>query len=202
MTSDKCDLRNEQQREKREESRERSEESRERQSRGRGKSEEEKREERREEREERREKREDRPKEAARGPQMRPPEVPTRGADPFLHHTAPCWDLWWPHLGTEGRGKRAEKRKKREERKWPPARFTAFLRCPVTTSMRTQKTPTRVRGSFSQKCRKAEGATKMVASSIPCISAVSRGHLKEVLKIRGGHRNCSKLESLHFFGAP
>ena len=48
-----------------------------------------KREERREEREERREKTEYRPKEAARGPQMRPPEVPTRGTDPFLHHTAP-----------------------------------------------------------------------------------------------------------------
>ena len=63
MTSAKSDLRNEQQREKREESREK--------------------------REERREKTEDRPKEAARGPQMRPPEVPTRGTDPFLHHTAP-----------------------------------------------------------------------------------------------------------------
>ena len=48
-----------------------------------------KREERREEREERREKKADRPKETARGPQMRPPEVPTRGAGPFLHHAAP-----------------------------------------------------------------------------------------------------------------
>ena len=28
----------------------------------------------------------------------------------------------------------AEKREKREERKWPPARFPAFLRCPVATS--------------------------------------------------------------------
>ena len=36
--------------------------------------------------------------------------------------------------------------------KWPPARIPAFLRCPVTTSMRTQKTSTSVRGSFSQKC--------------------------------------------------
>ena len=43
----------------------------------------EKREERREEREERREKTEDRPKEAARGPQMRPPE----GDQPF---STPC----------------------------------------------------------------------------------------------------------------
>ena len=49
----------------------------------------EKREERREEREERREKTEDRPQETARGPHMRPPEVPTRGTDPFLHHAAP-----------------------------------------------------------------------------------------------------------------
>ena len=43
----------------------------------------EKREERREEREERREKTEDSPKEAARGPQMRPPE----GDQPF---STPC----------------------------------------------------------------------------------------------------------------
>ena len=46
------------------------------------------REERREKSEERREKRADTPKEAARGFQMRPPEVPTRGTNPFLHHTA------------------------------------------------------------------------------------------------------------------
>ena len=39
----------------------------------------EKREERREKREETREKTEDRPKEAARGPKMRPPEVPPEG---------------------------------------------------------------------------------------------------------------------------
>ena len=70
---------------------------------------------------------------------MRLPEVPTRGADPLLHHTAPCWDLWWPHLGAEGRGKRAEKREKREERKWPPARFSALLRCPVATSKKLWK---------------------------------------------------------------
>jgi len=49
----------------------------------------EKREERREEREERREKKADRPKDTARGPHIRPPEVPTRGTDPSLHHTAP-----------------------------------------------------------------------------------------------------------------
>ena len=117
--------------------------------------------EKRERRSEIRENNEYRPEEAARGPQMRPPEVPTRGVDPFLHHAAPCWDLWWPHLGTEGRGKRAEKREKREERR-----------------------------------------EKMATSSIPCISTVSRGHLKEVMKIRWGHRNSRKLESLHFYGVP
>ena len=30
--------------------------------------------------------------------------------------------------------KKAGRREKREESKWPPARFTAYLRCPVTTS--------------------------------------------------------------------
>ena len=120
-----------------------------------------KREERREEREERREKTEDRPTEAARGPQMRPPDVPPEGPTRFFCDASPCWDLWRPHFGTEGRGKRAEKREKREERR-----------------------------------------EKMAASSIHCISTVSRGHLKEVMKIRRGHRNCSKLESLHFYGVP
>ena len=36
--------------------------------------------------------------------------------------------------GAEKREKREERREKREERKWPPARFIAFLRCPVPTS--------------------------------------------------------------------
>ena len=53
------------------------------------------REERREERQERREKTEDRPKEAARGPQMWPPEVPNRGTDFFLRHTAPQSEVDW-----------------------------------------------------------------------------------------------------------
>ena len=34
--------------------------------------------------------------------------------------------------------------------KYPQARIPAFLRCPVNTSQRTEKTPTSVRGSFSQ----------------------------------------------------
>ena len=34
----------------------------------------------------------------------------------------------------ERRETREERREKREERKWPPARFTAYLRCPVARS--------------------------------------------------------------------
>ena len=64
---------------------------------------------RREKGEERREKTEDRPEEAARGPQMRPPEG---GPNLFYTMLPPVR----PHLGTEGRGKRAEKREKRQER--------------------------------------------------------------------------------------
>ena len=67
-----------------------------------------KREERRERREERRDNNEDRPEEAARGPQMRPPE-----GGPTLFYT--MLPLVRPHLGTEGRGKRADKREKRQE---------------------------------------------------------------------------------------
>ena len=50
--------------------------------------------------------------------------------------------------------------------------------------------------------KREERREKIAASSILCISMVSRGHLKEVMKIRRGHRNCSKLESLHFYGVP
>ena len=50
--------------------------------------------------------------------------------------------------------------------------------------------------------KREERREKMAASSIPCISTVSRGHLKEVMKIRWGHRNSRKLESLHFYGVP
>ena len=57
---------------------------------------------RREKRGERREKREDRIQ-TPRGRQRSPNEAargPTRGANPFLCHTALWWDLWRPHLGT------------------------------------------------------------------------------------------------------
>ena len=134
----------------------------------------EKREERRERREERREKREERretkPNEAARGPK-RGPERPL-GRRYGTEKGRP--------LGgkrEESREKREERREKRENGrqldslhfygvpcppqrsyenqqgppKLPQARFTPFLQCPVTTSMRAPKTPTSVRGSVSQK---------------------------------------------------
>ena len=50
--------------------------------------------------------------------------------------------------------------------------------------------------------KREERREKMAPSSIPCISTVSRGHLKEVMKIRWEHRKCRKLESLQFYGVP
>ena len=72
-----------------------------------------KREERGEKREERRKKREETPKEAARGPQMRPPE----GGQPFYW---PCRPLLGPLAASraERREQRKERREKRKERKW------------------------------------------------------------------------------------
>ena len=69
----------------------------------------EKSEERRERREETREKTEDRPQEAARGPQMRPPE----GGQPF---SWPCRPLVGPLAASraEGREQRKERREKRQ----------------------------------------------------------------------------------------
>ena len=51
----------------------------------------------------------------------------------------------------EGREQRKERREKREERKWPPARFPAFLQGPVATSMRAQKTTTSFQMTLSPK---------------------------------------------------
>ena len=65
----------------------------------------EKREERREKSEERREKKEEK-RDPKRGRQRSPNE---RGANPFLGHPAPSWDLW------RLRGQRQESREKREE---------------------------------------------------------------------------------------
>ena len=82
-----------------------------------------------EERGERREKTEDRLEEAARGPQMRPPE----GGQPF---STSCCHLFGLISGprAEGREQRKERRDKREEIKLPPARFPACLLGPVATS--------------------------------------------------------------------
>ena len=46
--------------------------------------------------------------------------------------------------------------------------------------------------------KREERREKIATSSIPCISTMCRGHLKEVMKILWGHRNSLKLESLHF----
>ena len=116
MAGAKNDLRDEQQREKREESREKKEERREgieasQDHDGKEKREErrEKSEERRERREDTREKTEDRPQEAARGPQMRPPE----GGQPF---SWPCRPVVGPLAASraEGGEQRKERRDKRE----------------------------------------------------------------------------------------
>ena len=49
-------------------------------------------------------------------------------------HRAYAVGMAWPSPRPQVGWKRAERRKKREERKWPQARFTAFLKGPVTTS--------------------------------------------------------------------
>ena len=112
----------------------------------------EKREERREKREERREKREERREKRS---QKRPPEIPKlNDSRVFLAPGPPrvasflqcktlrgliirCKNagiLFRESSAEERSDDGAEKREKREERKWPPARFPAFLRCPVATS--------------------------------------------------------------------
>ena len=99
----------------------------------------------------------------------------------------------------ESREKREERREKREESKWPPARFTAYGRCPVTTSKNlktrdghptiftaywlcpftTSKSAQKYFSSLLPKVRKAEGASQRLANSIHFIFTVSRGHVVE-----------------------
>ena len=74
-----------------------------------------KREERGEKREERRKKREETPKEAAKGPQMRPPE----GGQPF---SWPCRRVLGPLAAS-----RAERREQRKERREKRKERTCFL---------------------------------------------------------------------------
>ena len=42
----------------------------------------------------------------------------------------------------------------------------------------------------------------MADSKIPCISTGPRGHLEQVLKIRGCYEEGRQLESLHFYRVP
>ena len=110
------------------------------------------REERRWKREERREKREEITKKTARDPQTKQGFLapgPSRIAA-FLQGgrprglIIPCKNagiLFRESSAEERSDDGAEKREKREERKWPPARFPAFLRCPVTTSMGAKTQP-------------------------------------------------------------
>ena len=60
-----------------------------------------------------------------------------------------------------------------------PKIFTAYLRCPVTTSKSAQK----LFSSLLPKVRKAEGASKRLANSIRCICTVYRGHVDEARKV-------------------
>ena len=89
----------------------------------------EKREERREKSEERREKKEEK-RDPKRGRQRSPNEAARGG--PTLFSAIPPPD--GTSGGFEGRGKRAEKREKREEINLQTARITASPRCPVATS--------------------------------------------------------------------
>ena len=120
---------------------------------------------------ERRDNNDTRPEEAARSPQMRPPE-----AGPTLFYT--MMPLVRQHIGTVGRGEVAENIKKiqegrehclqldslhphcaplpprtsfenqREPPKWPQHSIDAYLQGPVATSMRAPKTTTTIRRSL------------------------------------------------------
>ena len=63
--------------------------------------------------------------------------------------------------------------------KYPQARIPAFLRCPVNTSQRTEKTPTSVRGSFSQIVEKQRAPRRGSQARFPaflrCPVATSMG---------------------------
>ena len=47
-----------------------------------------------------------------------------------------------------------------------------------------------------------ERRDKIATSSTHCISTVPRAHLREVMKISRGHRNCRKIDWLNFYSAP
>ena len=70
----------------------------------------------REPRKDRRDLREDARQSRGKRAERREKRGPTRRANPFFGHAAPCLNLWRPHVGIEGRGKKAEKRGKRAEK--------------------------------------------------------------------------------------
>ena len=126
------------------------------------------------------------------------------------------------------REKREERREKRSQKRPPeipkltdsrvflapgPPRIASFLQCKTPRGLiipcknagilfRESSAEERSDDGAEKREKREERREKMATSSIPCISTVSRGHLKEVMKIRWGHRNSRKLESLHFYGVP
>ena len=104
---------------------------------------------------------------------------------------------------------------KREKPGWHTRwdRFASFLQCKTPRGLiipcknagilfRESSAEERSDDGAEKREKREERREKMATSSIPCISTMSRGHLKEVMKIRWGHRNSRKLESLHFYGVP
>ena len=135
-----------------------------------------KREERREEREERREKKEYTPQEPARGPQMRPPEVPTRGTDPSLHHAAPQSVVDRRLESLHFKGGSWLRRKN-------PSRICSRHGLALSASSGGMEESRKKRGE------REERREQMAASSIHCIFTVPRDHLEKVQNIRNGHPN-------------
>ena len=90
-----------------------------------------------------------------------------------------------------------------------PPRFASFLQCQTPRGLiipcknerilfRESSAEERSDDEAKKREKGEERREKIATSSIPCISTMCRGHLKEVMKILSGHRNSLKLESLHF----
>ena len=58
--------------------------------------------------------------------------------------------------------------------RWPPARFTVFLQCPVTTSMRGDKLKKTFNLGTFLKTKKQFSKSRSIDGSIPCISRMDR----------------------------
>ena len=128
---------------------------------------------------------------------MRPPRVPTRGADPFLHHTAPL------AASSRDRRQKEESKEKREESRERRENGRQL------DSLRFYRVPSPRQRSYENQ----REPPNMAASSNPCIFTGSRGHLDKsaknnnelpkvsfakVLKIRGCHEEGRQLISMHF----